>query len=76
MTLFWNLNSKNIHFNLLLMDFIIGIKTKAPDMRIITMRGPSICGVEVRIKKQSIAQNRVSTIHCVLLSGLLMIVME
>lgn len=58
------------------MDFIIGMKTNAPDMRIMVTRGPSMRGEEVRIKKQSAAQNRVRIIHWVLLSGFFMVLVR
>jgi hypothetical protein len=54
-------------------DLITGINTRAPEIRIITTRGPSMRGVEVRITKQSAAQNRVRMTHWVLVSGFLMV---
>ena len=54
-----------VYLFLLLRDLITGINTKAPDMRIIMTSGPSILGVEVSTKKQSAAQHKVSTTHCV-----------
>jgi len=50
------------------------MKTRAPDRMIVTMRGPSIRGEEVRTRKQRAAQHRVSSIHWVLLSGFRMAV--
>ena len=52
-------------------DLITGIKTRAPEIRIITTSGPSMRGAEVRITKQSAAQNRVRMTHWVLVSGFL-----
>ena len=51
----------------------MGINTNAPEIRIATMSGPSIRGAEVNTKKQSKAQKRVRMMHCVWVSGFLMV---
>ncbi|WP_375338090.1 hypothetical protein [Bacteroides sp. ET336] len=45
------------------------MKTRAPDMIIVTISGPSIRGDDVMTTKQSAAQNSVSRTHCVFVSG-------
>ena len=52
----------------------MGINTKAPEISIMTMSGPSILGVEVRTRKHRAAQQRVRTTHWVWLSGFLIVV--
>ena len=54
------------------MDLPIGMKTRAPDMIMVTISGPSIRGEEVMTIKQRAAQNRVSSTHWVFVSGLRM----
>lgn len=50
----------------------MGMKTRAPDMMMVTISGPSIWGDDVMTTKQSAAQNRVSRTHWVFVSGFLM----
>ena len=45
------------------MDFPIGMKTKAPDMIMVTISGPSMRGDEVITIKHSAAQKRVRRTH-------------
>ena len=52
----------------------IGMNTKAPEMSIVRISMPSICGLEVRTIKQSAAQNKASTTHCEVVRGLRMMV--
>ncbi len=59
---------------LFLSDLMTGINTKAPEISIMTMSGPSILGVEVRTRKHKAAQQRVRTTHWVWLSGFLIVV--
>lgn len=54
----------------------MGINTKAPEMRIMRMSGPSILGVEVRTRKQRAVQQRVRMTHWVWLSGFLIVNQE
>ena len=54
------------------MDLPIGMKTRAPDMIMVTISGPSIRGEEVMTIKQRAAQNRVRSTHWVFVSGLRM----
>ena len=61
---------------LFLSDLMTGINTKAPEMRIMRMSGPSIFGVEVRTKKHRAAQHRVRMTHWVWLSGFLIVNQE
>ncbi len=51
------------------------MKTRAPDMIIVTISGPSICVEEVMTIKQRTAQNIVSSIHWVLVRGLRMVML-
>ncbi|MBM6882871.1 hypothetical protein [Bacteroides caecigallinarum] len=46
------------------------MKTNAPDMIMVTINGPSIFGEDVMTMKQRAAQNRVRSMHWVLVSGL------
>ena len=46
-----------------------GIKTNAPEIRMVIISGPSIRDAEVRTMKQSAAQKSVRMTHCVLMSG-------
>ncbi len=41
----------------------MGINTNAPEMRIVTMSGPSMRGADVNTKKQSKAQKMVRMMH-------------
>lgn len=59
----------SVYSLLLFIDFMTGMNTSAPEMIIMTIRGPSICGDDVMTRKQSAAQRRVSTTHWALLSG-------
>ena len=52
-----------------MIDFPIGMKTKAPDMIMVTISGPSMRGDEVITIKHSAAQKRVRRTHWVLVSG-------
>lgn len=45
------------------MDFPIGMKTKAPDMIMVTISGPSMRGDEVITIKHRAAQKRVRRTH-------------
>ena len=54
------------------MDLPIGMKTRAPDMIMVTISGPSMRGEEVMTIKQRAAQNRVRSTHWVFVSGLRM----
>ena len=45
------------------------MKTRAPDMIMVTISGPSIRGDDVMTTKHSAAQNRVSRMHWVFVSG-------
>ena len=54
------------------MDLPIGMKTRAPDMIMVTISGLSMRGEEVMTIKQRAAQNRVSSTHWVFVSGLRM----
>ncbi len=61
---------KKCYLFLAFIDLMTGMKTKAPEMRMVTIRGPSTRGAEVSTMKQSAAQNRVSRTHWVLVRGL------
>ena len=50
------------------------MKTRAPDIIMVTINGPSTFGEEVMTMKHSAAQNSVSSIHCVLFNGLRMVI--
>ena len=52
----------------------MGMNTSAPEMSIVRISIPSICGLEVRTMKQSAAQNKASTTHWVGVRGLRMMV--
>ena len=60
---------KKCYLFLAFIDLMTGMKTKAPEMRMVTIRGPSTRGAEVSTMKQSAAQNSVSRTHCVFVSG-------
>ncbi len=47
----------------------IGMNTRAPEMSIVMISMPSICGLEVRTMKQSAAQAEANTTHCEGVSG-------
>ena len=51
----------------------MGMKTRAPDMIIVTMRGPSICVEDVMTMKHRDAQSIVSSTHWAFVNGLRMI---
>lgn len=57
------------------MDLPIGMKTKAPDMIMVIISGPSILGEDVITIKQSAAQNIVSSIHWAFVRGLRMVML-
>ena len=53
----------------------IGMNTNAPEMSMVRISMPSICGAEVRTMKQSAAQNKASTTHWAGVRGLRMMIM-
>lgn len=55
------------------MDFVIGINTNAPEMRMVNISGPSICWLPVRMRKQMATQSRARMTDCVVVNGLLII---
>lgn len=61
---------KNCYLFRTFIDLMTGMKTRAPEMRMVTIRGPSMRGAEVSTIKQSAAQKRVSRTHWVLVRGL------
>lgn len=61
---------KNCYLFRAFIDLMTGMKTRTPEMRMVTIRGPSMRGAEVSTIKQSAAQKRVSRTHWVLVRGL------
>ena len=63
----------NVYFFRLFIDFTIGMKTNAPDIRIVMMRGPSILVFDVMTIAHNATQNKAKMIHWLFDSGLRMI---